>query len=123
MSGIQGTVTGTRIKDNLVVTLPADLSGETIEQARQVTLHQVHGNRPLAVILECSAVSYMDKHEFGELRAISSVVAVLGARTCFAGLRAGIVKHLVLSDADLSGVQAFLGLNEALDYLSRLTRN
>ncbi len=119
MDGTYGAVTGTRVRDNLVVTLPADLSGDALEQVRQVTLHQVHGNRPLAVILECSAVSYMDAHEFSELRAIASVVAVLGARTCFAGLRPGIVKHLVLSDADLTGIQGFLGLNEALDYLAR----
>ncbi len=123
MESMQGAVTGTRVRDNLVVTLPTDLSGDTLAQVRDVTLHQVHNDRPSAVILECSAVSYMDTHEFDELRAISDVVAVLGARTCFAGLRPGIVKHLVLSDVNLDGVRAFLGLNEALDHLARETRH
>ena len=117
MESLQGAVTGTRVKDNLVVTLPADLSGDVLAQVREVTLHQLRDDRPSAVILECSAVSYMDTHEFEELRAISGTIAVLGARTCFTGLRAGIVKHLVLSDANLDGVRAFLGLNEALDHL------
>ncbi len=113
-------VTGTRVKDNLVVTLPADLSGDALAQIREVTLHQLHDDRPSAVILECSGVSYMDTREFEELRAICGTIAVLGARTCFTGLRPGIVKHLVLSDANLSGVRAFLGLNEALDHLAQL---
>lgn len=119
--GMQATVTATRVKDNLVVTLPADLSGGTLTQLRDVALQQVQGTQLTAVILECSAVNYMDTHEFEELRTIAAVIAVLGARTCFAGLRPGIVKHLVLSDTKLDGVQAFLGLNEALDHLARAT--
>ncbi len=119
MNGLPGTVTGTRVNDHLVVALPADLSGDVLEQVREMTLDQVRADRIGVVILECTAVRYMDVHEFTELHTIADVITVLGARTCFVGLRPGIVKHLVLSDVDLSRVRAFLGLNEALDYLSR----
>jgi len=119
MNGLPGTVTGTRVNDHLVVSLPSDLSGEVLEQVRQMTLHQVRSDRLGVVIFECTAVRYMDVHEFTELHTIADVITVLGAQTIFVGLRPGIVKHLVLSDVDLSRVRAFLGLNEALDYLAR----
>lgn len=119
MDDLHGTVTGTHVNDNLVVALPADLSGGALEKVRQLTLDRVHDDQLAAVILECSAVSYMDAQEFVELCQIADVISVLGARSCFVGLRPGIVKHLVLSDVKVDGIRAFLGLNEALDYLAR----
>lgn len=122
MEHLHANVTGTRVNDNLVMTLPADLAGNVIDQVRDMALRQVQGSRLSAVIFECSAVSYMDLHEFEALREISRVVSVLGARPYFAGLRPGIVKYLVLSDANLEEVRAFLGLNEVLEHLARQTR-
>lgn len=112
------SVTATRVKNNLVVTLPADLSGSVLEQLRQVTLGQVHQQRLTAVIFECSAVHYMDLHEFEQLCTTARTVRVLGSQPCLVGLRAGIVKYLVQSNADCAGIRAFLDLNEALDYFA-----
>lgn len=112
------SVTATRVRNNLVVTLPADLSGSVLEQLRQVTLGQVQQQRLTAVILECSAVHYMDLHEFEQMCALIRTVQVLGPQPCLVGLRAGIVKYLVQSNADCAGIRAFLDLNEALDHFA-----
>lgn len=118
MRELSDSVTATRVKNNLVVTLPADLSASVLEQLRQVALGHVHEKRVRAVIFECSAVHYMDRYEFEQLCVLFRVVDVLGSQPCFVGMRAGIVKYLVQSDADCSGIKAFLDLNEALDHFS-----
>lgn len=111
-------VAATRIKDNLVLNLPSEFGPSTLEQLRQLVLDQVHENHTLAVIFDCSAVQYMDRHEFSELCVISRVVMVLGARPCFAGLRPGVVKYLVQADADCPGIKTYFDLNAALDHFA-----
>lgn len=115
---MQSTVIGTRIRDNLVVALPVDLAGERLDEVRQVTLEHISLCQPKAVIFECSGLRYLDKEEFEGLRQLSESVVILGAKTGFIGLGAGIVKYLVLADANLTGVKAFLGLDDALAYFS-----
>jgi hypothetical protein len=39
---------------------------------------------------------------------------MLGAKVIFVGLKPGIIVHLLEADADVRGVHAFLGLDEAL---------
>ncbi len=118
MREISSEATATRIKSNLVLTLPGELGPSVIEKIRQLVVDQTHDHRALKVIFDCSAVQYMDCHEFGELRAICRMVMVLGSTPCFAGLRPGVVKYLVQADADCSGLEAFLDLNTALDHFS-----
>lgn len=110
------SVTATRVGDNLVVTLPPDLTDSTLEQVRTVALTHVHKAPTQAVIFECSAVHYMDRQEFEQLCALFRVVAMLGAKACLVGLGPGIVKYLVMANVDSAGLLAFLDLNEALEH-------
>lgn len=116
---MQSTVIGTRIRDNLVVALPVDLAGGRLNEVRMVTLEHISTSQPKAVIFECSGLRYLDQEEFEGLRQLSESVVMLGAKTGFIGLGAGVVKYLALTDANLTGVKAFLGLDDALAYFSR----
>lgn len=109
------TVTATRVGNNLVATLPPELTDASLEQVKAIALQQVHQQATQAVIFECSAVQFMDRQEFEQLRALMRVVSVLGAQACVVGLSPGIVKYLVMANADCAGLRAFLDLNEALE--------
>ena len=113
------SVTQTRIKDSLLVTLPDELGPLTLSEVQRLTLDEIQHTMTASVILECSAVKFMDAEEFEVIRSIASMAAVLGASPLMVGLKPEIIKYLVQTDLDVSGIQAFLGLNDALDYLDR----
>lgn len=108
------SVTGTRVEHCLVVTLSRDLGGDTLEQARRVTLDGVRLGGALAVILDASGVPFMDSCEFDGLRKLMHMAEMLGARCVLVGLRPGIIMHLMSCDANVDGLRAMLGLDEAL---------
>jgi len=107
-------VTATRVDDCLVVTVTRDLSEGVLEQARSVTLDGIQRGGARAALLELSAVPFMDSHEFAQVRAVTRMVELLGARAAIVGIRPGIIAHLMAADVDTSGVRAFLGLDDAL---------
>lgn len=117
---LQNTVTATNIKNNLVVTLPFDLSGSALDQVRSATLGAIQESTIHAVIFECSSMKFIDANEFDILKSICAMSDVLGAKPILTGLRPEIIKYLILADMDCSGIRAFLGLNEALDYLEQM---
>ncbi len=117
---LQRTVTATNIKNNLVVTLPVDLSGGALDRVRSVTLDAIQDNSIVAVIFECSALKFIDANEFDTLKSIGSMSVILGAEPILTGLKTEIIKYLILADIDCAGIRAFLGLNEALDYLEQV---
>ena len=119
---LQSTVTATNIKNNLVVTLPVDLSGSNLDQVRSVTLDAIQESTIHAVIFECSSMKFIDANEFDALKSICDMSDVLGAKPILTGLRPEIIKYLILADLDCSGIRAFLGLNEALDYLEQVNQ-
>lgn len=120
INALQSTVTATNIKNNLVVTLPVDLSGGALDQVRSVTLDAIQDNPIIAVIFECSALKFIDVNEFDVLKSICGMSGVLGAVPILTGLRPEIIKYLIFADIDCTGIRAFLGLNEALDYLDQV---
>lgn len=101
-----------------MIALPTDLAGGRLDEVRGVTLDHVNTSHPKSVIFECSGLRYLDTEEFEGLRQLSESVVMLGAKTGFIGLGAGIVKYLALADVNLNGIKAFLGLDEALDYFA-----
>lgn len=108
------SVTGTRVRDCLVVTVSQDLSGDMLDHVRRVMLEGIQRDGAQSAILELSAVPFIDSHEFEQLRKIARMAEMLGARVIFVGLKPGIIMHLLAADADVRGVHACLGLDEAL---------
>lgn len=112
------SVTVTRVKNTLVVGLSMDLGLQALEQLYEQVLTQVHQQGANAIVFECSAIQYMDRYEFEKLCALFRTLTVLGSQACLAGLRPGVVKYLVLADAECSGIRAFLNLDEALAHFA-----
>ena len=98
----------------LVVTISQDLSGGMLDEIRRVALNGIQKDGATSAIFELSAVPFMDTQEFKSLRDIARMAAMLGSKVIFVGLNPGIIIHLMASDADVSGMHACLGLDEAL---------
>lgn len=107
-------MTGTRVRNCLVVTISQDLSGGMLDEIRRVALTGIQKDGATAVIFELSAVPFMDTLEFKSLRGIGRMAEMLGSKVIFVGLNPGIIIHLMASDADVGGINACLGLDEAL---------
>lgn len=107
-------MTGTRVGNCLVVTISQDLSGGMLDEIRRVALTGIQKDGATSAIFELSAVPFMDTQEFKSLRDIARMVTMLGSKVIFVGLNPGIIVHLMASDADVSGMHACLGLDEAL---------
>ena len=107
-------MTGTRVGNCLVVTISQDLSGDMLDEIRRVALTGIQKDGATSAIFELSAVPFMDTQEFQSLRDIARMAAMLGSKVIFVGLNPGIIIHLMASDADVSGMHACLGLDEAL---------
>jgi rsbT antagonist protein RsbS len=108
------SVTGTRVRNCIVVTISQDLSGSMLDEIRRVALNGIQKDGATSAIFELSAVPFMDTQEFKSLRDIARMAEMLGSKVIFVGLNPGIIIHLMASDADVSGMHACLGLDEAL---------
>ena len=114
-------VTGTRVGQCLVVSVATDLSPATMEHLRVIMLQGIEHQDATSAVLDLTAVPFLDLQEFDEIRKIIRMGGLLGARVILAGLRPGIVAHLMAANADVSGVHACLGLEEALQLLGART--
>jgi anti-anti-sigma regulatory factor len=97
-----------------VVTVGSDLSEEVLEQVRTTTLDGIQLDGAHSAILELTGVPFLDTRDFTELRKIVRMGGLLGARVMLVGLKPGIIMHLMAADVDVSGIEACLGLDEAL---------
>ncbi len=105
----------TRIRQNLVITLPGDLGAETFSIVQNMTLDSIRACPTSFVIFDCSAVRFLDADEFEQLRQAAEMARALGAYPCLVGLRPETVILLVEADVNIAGIRAFSGLNEALN--------
>ncbi len=117
MDNIGISVVATKIKDVLVVTLPNNLSNENFDQLKTKVDSELSSTELKAVVFECSALQYIDRYEFIDFKHLLDLSRILGTKPYLVSLSPGIIKYLIESDVDLTGIKAFLSLNEALDFL------
>ena len=115
---MQQGVTVTLVRGCLVVTLPQELANRQAE-IQAAVLAAVHETRARVAVIEMSAVKVLDCEEFVGIRAMLSMLRLLGARPILVGLSAGIVGYLVSNDADTRGFEVEHDLQAALDRATR----
>jgi anti-anti-sigma regulatory factor len=111
---MQQGVTSTFVRGCLVVTLPEELA-DSLDDIQATVLDGVRRTDSRVVVLELSAVKVLDCAEFEGIRALASMLRLLGARPILVGLSPGIVGYLVSNDADTSGLEVERALEDALD--------
>ena len=104
----------TTVRGCLVVTFGQDLA-ESLTDTRLAVLSEVRASGAGVVVLELSALRFMDKTEFHELRELVEMTRLLGARAFLVGLEPGIVAYLVNNDADTRGLEVARALEDVFD--------
>jgi anti-anti-sigma regulatory factor len=112
-----GGVSTTVLHGCVVVAFPSEL-GADLERAQRAALARIHDVAARAAVLDLSAVRFLDRTEFGGLRALAGMLALLGTQTIFVGLKPSVVAWLVTHDVDVSGLAFERDLEGALDRLS-----
>ena len=104
----------TTVRGCLVVTFGQDLA-ESLTDTRIAVLDEVRNSGARVVVLELSAVRFMDRTEFGDLRELVEMTRLMGARPFMVGLEPGIVAYLVNNDADTRGLEVARALEDVFD--------
>ncbi len=110
------TVTTTLVRGCLIVTFPSEIA-EGLARAQNIALESAQQASAHTAILELSAVKFLDRTEFEGLRALSSMLFLLGARCIIVGLRPGVVAWLVGNDLVVDGLEFAHDLESALERL------
>lgn len=104
----------TTVRGCLVVTFTQDLAESLTDTCRAV-LDAVRASAARVVVLELTAVRFMDRAEFTDLRQLVEMARLLGARPFLVGLGPGIVAYLVNNDANIRGLEVARALEDVFD--------
>lgn len=105
----------TLVRGCVVVAMPPQLQPDTLAALRESVLEAVQASRAAAVVVDCAMLRIMDSVEFEELREVLRACALLGAVGTLAGLRPGVVAHLVNADVNTDGLETARNIEDALD--------
>lgn len=99
---------------HLVGSVQVELTESVLANFREHLLEAVQRTRPMGVIIDVSAVPFMDVQEFAQLRRILNMTALMGGRPILVGLQPGIVAALVEMDADVEGLETAISVEQAV---------
>ena len=99
----------------LLVSMGGNLDSEAINQLGKQILHQVVESHVKGAILNVSAISIMDSHDFLLLRDIARAVSLLGCRTVFVGFQPGIVSYLIDLGLECGDLLTAVTMEDALE--------
>ncbi|MDH4029571.1 MAG: STAS domain-containing protein [Chromatiales bacterium] len=99
---------------HLVGSVQVELTESVLDNFREHLLEAVQRTRPMGVIIDVSAVPFMDVQEFAQLRRILNMTALMGGRPILVGLQPGIVAALVEMDADVEGLETAISVEQAV---------
>lgn len=99
----------------LVVTVPEDISVETIDQMAGELLRWLDASPARAAILDMSAVTLMDMDDFSALVSLTQQIRLMGTTPVFTGFQAELVAVLGTLGAHSHGVRAFARVEDALE--------
>lgn len=108
--------------DNLVVTLRGDLDDEYIDLLRERLPAEVGRRRSRGVIIDLSAVDFMDAHAARVVEETAKALSLLGAETVLCGIGPGLAASLVDLQSGLARLPAAGWLEDARDVLEELKR-
>ena len=108
----------TEVQDVLLASLQVDPLPQVLAQLRDDLLATASARGVRAVIFELSGLPVMDAVVYGQLTTTTTMLAWMGVRSVFAGLRPGMVAALAVLDVDVSAVPCAADVDGALAMLS-----
>ena len=110
----------TAMKDFLVISVPEELSDETLEEIQRDTLGRIEASTVRGVLIDLSAVMILDSVLVSRLLNTEKMITLMGAQSVFVGINPMVAASLVNLNIDFGDVRTTLNLEEGLQLLEFL---
>lgn len=97
----------------LLAPLYAHPEEDGLRRLQEAILQQVQADSPRGVILDVSAVTYLDRKAFARLADTARMVALMGARPVFVGFQAGVAAALIDLQVECGSLETAVNLEDA----------
>jgi len=115
---VHPSITVVKVRDVLMVTLPADPDDGTIAALQERALEAMEQHEARALILDISAVQTLDSFFARTISETAQMVALMGGRTVIAGMKPSVAVTATQLGLALKGVETSLNMDRALDLVS-----
>lgn len=109
-----------KVRDLLMVTMPADPDDPTISALQDKVLESMERHEAKGVVLDISAVETLDSFFARTLSETAQMVSLMGGRTVIAGMRPSVAVAATEIGLRLGRVETALNLDRALDMITGL---
>ena len=107
-----------KVRDVLMVTMPADPDDSTIAALQEKTLQSMERHEAKGLVLDVSAVETLDSFFARTISETAQMVTLMGGRTIIAGMRPSVAVTATQLGLALKQVETALSVDRALDRLS-----
>lgn len=106
-----------RVKDVLLVTMPADPDDPTVCALQDRVLDSMSAGGTLGVVLDVSAVDTLDSFFARTIAETAQMVGLMGGRTVIAGMQPSVAITATQLGLRLGNAETVLDVDRALDLL------
>ena len=107
-----------KVRDLLMVTMPADPDDPTISALQDKVLHAMERYEAKGVVMDISAVETLDSFFARTLSETAQMVSLMGGRTIIAGMRPPVAVAATEIGLNLGRIETALNLDRALDMIA-----
>lgn len=111
-------ITVIKVRDVLMVTMPADPDDSSITSLQERTLEGMEQHGSKALILDISAVEIFDSFFARTVSETAQMVTLMGGRTIIAGMRPAVAITATQLGLNLKRVETALTTDRALDMVA-----
>lgn len=116
---MNGKISVIRVRDLLLVTMPADPDDATVSALQHDVLGAMEKREAKGVVLDISAVETLDSFFARTVAETAQMVGLMGGRTVVAGMRPGVAVTATQIGLSLGKIETALNVERALDRLTR----
>ena len=106
-----------RVRDVLMVTMPADPDDATVSALQEKVLSSMERHGAKGLVLDISAVDTLDSFFARTVAETTQMVALMGGRTVIAGMRPSVAITATQLGLTLGSASTALNVERALDML------
>ncbi len=113
------TITVIKVRDVLLVTMPADPDDATISALQEKTLEAMEQHEVKGLILDLSKVDTLDSYFARTVTETGKMVGLMGGETIIAGMRPAVAITATQLGLNLGITQTALSVDEGLNLIGR----
>lgn len=116
-SSIKSIINIQSIKGCLIVPINGEMYDDYIIYLQKVILEKVKLTHAKEVIIDISAVKFLDSFTFGMLKKTAEMLLMLGAYVVFVGFQPGVASALIDLDLDFDNLLTALTIEDGFELL------